>query len=398
MAILAECPACHKKQRAKNKLCKCGEDLDKAKKSKRVRYWINFKMPDGRQCRQAVGGLEGLDPFSIEDARDADSKRKVQKREHRIFDILPQAEMTFEELSKWYLGLESVKSRRYYLILSLSLMKFNRVFGNRIVGDIKFSEIENYQAKRKKEGKADSTIDQETGAAKAVIRKAFQDDKVGGNVLKAFQNVKKLLKRNSNQRKRTLTPIEFGKLTEFAAPHLKPILWTGYETGMREGEILGLTWGRLSLKDRTIKLRPEDTKDHEARVIPISDYLFEILNRFPRGIQDDYPVFTYAGKPIKDTRTGMVAACKKAKIIYGRFKDGGFVYHDLRRTFVTDMRRAGVQESVIMEITGHSRGEVFDRYNQVSLDDTRQAVERLDDYRGQILKVDQTVDQAAVFG
>ena len=34
MAILAECPACHKKQKAKNKLCKCGEDLDKAKKAK----------------------------------------------------------------------------------------------------------------------------------------------------------------------------------------------------------------------------------------------------------------------------------------------------------------------------------------------------------------------------
>ena len=104
MAILAECPACHKKQKAKNKFCKCGEDLDKAKKSKRVRYWINFRMPDGSQCRQAVGSFEGLDPYSIEDARDAESKRKVQKRENRIFDIKAETKMTFSELTKWYTG------------------------------------------------------------------------------------------------------------------------------------------------------------------------------------------------------------------------------------------------------------------------------------------------------
>ena len=33
MAVLAECPACHKKQKAKNNLCKSGEDLVKAKKN-----------------------------------------------------------------------------------------------------------------------------------------------------------------------------------------------------------------------------------------------------------------------------------------------------------------------------------------------------------------------------
>jgi hypothetical protein len=40
MAILAECPICHRKQATKNKVCKCSENLDKAKKSKRVKYWI----------------------------------------------------------------------------------------------------------------------------------------------------------------------------------------------------------------------------------------------------------------------------------------------------------------------------------------------------------------------
>ncbi len=392
MSILAECPLCHKKQGIKNRQCLCGADLVKLKRSEAVNYWISYRLPGGRQRRESIG-------TSIEKARDAEGKRRGQKRENRIFDILPQGDMTFEKLSDWYMKLESVKSKKYFWNLELCLMKFNRAFGDRIVGDIKTSELENYQTKRVNEGKAASTIDQEVGAAKAVINKAFKDDLVGGHVLKRFQNIGKLLKRNSNQRRRVLTPNEFNGLLGSASPHLKPILLIGYVTGMREGEILGLTWDKVSLKDRIIKLAAEDTKDGEPRTIPFSDDLKDALGRLPRGIQGDSPVFTYRGKRIKkDIRTGLIKACEKAVIAYGRV-EGGFVYHDLRRTLVTHMRRAGVQESVIMEITGHARGEVFDRYNQVSLDDMRQAIQRVIEYR-KVLSAsgDQNVDQKAVLG
>ena len=41
------------------------------------------------------------------------------------------------------------------------------------------------------------------------------------------------------------------------------------------------------------------------------------------------------------------------------------------------MRKAGMPESVIMEITGHSTREMFDRYNTVDEDDTRNAINQL---------------------
>lgn len=44
------------------------------------------------------------------------------------------------------------------------------------------------------------------------------------------------------------------------------------------------------------------------------------------------------------------------------------------------MRKAGVSESVIMEITGHSTREMFDRYNTVDEEDKRKAVEQLEGY------------------
>ncbi len=101
-----------------------------------------------------------------------------------------------------------------------------------------------------------------------------------------------------------------------------------------------------------IDFQAPDTKDKEARVIPINTKLLEYFKSIPRGLHNNH-VFLYSGKPIKDIRTGLVKACGKAGIIYGQKVKDGFIFHDLRHTFNTNMRKAGVAESVIMEITGH---------------------------------------------
>ena len=45
----------------------------------------------------------------------------------------------------------------------------------------------------------------------------------------------------------------------------------------------------------------------------------------------------------------------------------------MRHAFVTNMRKAGVSETVIMKITGHSTREMFDRYNKIDREDIIQA-------------------------
>ena len=69
--------------------------------------------------------------------------------------------MTFKELSEWYLNLYKVKALSSYWLIKLSLDKFNSVFAEMVVTQIKPADLEEYQAKRKKEGKADATIDHE---------------------------------------------------------------------------------------------------------------------------------------------------------------------------------------------------------------------------------------------
>ena len=203
-----------------------------------------------------------------------------------------------------------------------------------------------------------------------------------------------MLKPGSDVRDRILSKDEFKALMKHSKGHTKAIIATGYYTGMRKGEILNLTWSKVDLKNRMIQLESSDTKDRESRNIPLCNELLNVMLSLPNRIQDsdkDNHVFQYKGQPIDgDTRDGLRKACKEAKIKYGRFVKGGFIFHDLRHTFNTNLRKAGVQESVIMEITGHSTREMFDRYNTVDEDDTRKAINQ---YEVFLAKVDQTVDQ-----
>jgi hypothetical protein len=107
----------------------CGTNLDKAKRAKKVKYWIQYRLPGGKQRKEFVS-------YSVEEARDADGKRRVQKRENRIFDIVPEAKMTFSELAGWYLELEKVKALLSYWRVQIALDNFNSEFGDLLVRDV----------------------------------------------------------------------------------------------------------------------------------------------------------------------------------------------------------------------------------------------------------------------
>ena len=302
----------------------------------------------------------------------------VQKWEKRIFDILPESNMTFNELTEWYLGLATVKNLASYSTIEICLGKFNSELGNKIVSEIKPIDLENYQLKRKKEGKADHTIDSEIGTVRTMLNKAFDNDKIGGESLRSFKKIKKLLKRNANARSRVLSVDEFDRVIQNLPLHARWIVQTGFHTGMRRAEITSLTRDKISLKDRVIRLEAKDTKDKEPREIPINEDLYDILTGIPVSLHDNH-VFLYKGKQVKNISRTLRNACKNAGITYGRFKREGFVFHDLRRTFNTRMRKSGVAESVIMSITGHSTREMFDRYNTVGIEDKREGIRKCQD-------------------
>lgn len=89
---------------------------------------------------------------------------------------------------------------------------------------------------------SDSYIDQEVGAARTMIRMAYDNDKISLEPVMVFSKVKKLLKKNTNARDKVLSIDEFKLLMSKLPLHTKQIIATAFYTGMRKGEILSLTW------------------------------------------------------------------------------------------------------------------------------------------------------------
>lgn len=370
MAILAECPMCHRKQATKNKLCvSCGDDLEKAKRSKRVKYWIHYRLPGGKQKWELIGN-------SIEEARDIQNERRRQKRRN---EIIPNSKIIFKELSEWYLDIEEVKGKASYRQMGYRVKLLNKEIGDRLVTHILPVDLQNYREKRRKKGVALATIDDEITQAKMIVKKAWENKKVSANTLHTFLSIKNLLKSNANARDEIYSKEQFEKLInhKHCSQYLKGILATGFYTGMRKGEILNLTRDKLDLNNRRIKLKAIDTKTGEPRTCPICNDLYYVLKKMPRALHDPH-VFLYKGKPIEDIKTAFKTLCEKAGVPCGRKVKGGLTFHDLRHTFNTNMRKAGVDKETIKAITGHNTDSMFTRYNKIDRDDIDQAVEKLE--------------------
>lgn len=381
MAIIAECPLCHRKQSTRNKLCSCGRDLDKAKGSQRVKYHIVYWV-NGKQKWEYVGSDPELNGYSIEDARKAHSKRIVQKAENRILDILPEAKMTFQELSDWYLNLKAVKKLASFNRVKFAFNNFNSVLGNRIIGTIKPMDLEDYQNSREEQGRAPATIDMEISLVKTMVTKAFDNDMVGGRTVKAFRKVKRRLKKGSNARKRIITIEEYIKLIDKAQSHLKPMITIAYNTGMRRGEIRQLKWSDIDREKMFIRLPAEITKEKRPKNIPINHHVKDVLDNLPRAIKHEF-IFTYKGRPIthKDSlKRSFKSACNNSGITHGTKTLNGITFHDIRRSVKTNMLTAGVDKAHRDIILGHSLQGMDVHYLAPTEDSLKEAMGKYTDW------------------
>jgi integrase len=403
MAILAECPRCHKKQAVKNRKCVCGEDLVKAKRAKKVRYWVNYRLHNGTQRREFVGNDPDGQPLGIEDARAAEGKRKAQKYENPgILEKVPAEKMTVSELSEWYLDLNPVKKLASFVRVKGALANFNNVLGDRIVSSLKPLDLEDYQEKREDAGKAPATIDMEISLAKTMVTKAFDNDIVDGRTVKAFRTVKRKLRKGDNARKRTLTIKEYLKLVDVAPAHLKDVLTVAFNTGMRTGELRGLRWSHIDHKAGVIRLTADLTKEKRAKIIPMNHHVKRVLGATLRILRHDF-VFTYQDSPISSPgglRKSFLTACKRAEIPHGQAHPEGLIFHDMRRTVKTNMVNAGVDQVYRDKILGHSLHGMDVHYMSPSIEDLHRAMARYTEWLDSQFRafVDQTVDQEAKKG
>jgi len=276
--------------------------------------------------------------------------------------------LTFNEAADSFLAFSRSRKRSFHRDEQL-VGHLKDFFGDHLLESLRLDHVEKYfvfrRSQRQQAGldlKA-ATLNREMACLKTLIRRAVLNRQLDRNPIEGLKLFKEI------PRSRTLTPDEYLRLLAQCSSHLKPIVQLAYVTAMRQGEILRLRWDQVDFQNKVIVLEAESTKTLEKREIPLNEELLGILHRVPRFLGHKF-VFTFKGKVIVNIRKGFGRACERAGI-----KD--FRFHDLRHCGVTNLRKAGVPDNVIMSISGHKTAAMFRRYDSVDRDDRHLALERL---------------------
>lgn len=142
-----------------------------------------------------------------------------------------------------------------------------------------------------------------------------------------------------------------------------------------EVEVLKLKWRHLDRGAGAVRLGPEETKTDKGRFIYLTRRVQDALAALPRHAASEY-VFVNpdTGERYKEIQSAVERARHAAGL-------DGIWTHDLRRSFITNARRAGIPQRVIISMSGHLTDAAFKRYDIVEEEDQQRAVQRLDELR-----------------
>jgi integrase len=239
-----------------------------------------------------------------------------------------------------------------------------------------------------------------------LLNQAFKKAVAWGLIkVNPMENAQKIsVKNNKSKKNRAWTKEEVNIFLEAAskkglvAPFLVDVV-----TGLRRGELLGLKWEDIDLKNKTItingtlyrrkgeglKYKPKTKTDSsDNRVIPIPDAIVEVLQK-EKALQDEmkeklgngynsenFVFINDKGRPIDpDYLT------RKFREIVRTLNVKKITLHGLRHTAATLLMKLGVHVKIVSDILGHSRVQVtLDFYSHSNEEMMRQSTNELEQH------------------
>lgn len=230
-------------------------------------------------------------------------------------------------------------------------------FRDKALPDITRQDVINYAAKRLTTV-SQSTVNREIAILSAAI--AEFNRRHGCDIPNPASKMKK---REPEGRVRWITKAEARYLIACASPQVADFITLGLMTGMRNGEMMELTWDRVDRQRGLILLEAQHTKTERRRTIPIHEKAEETLAR----CRTRWPQSPYVFGGYGSFKKGFAGACARAGIT-------NFHIHDLRHTFASWLVMAGVNLYEVKDLLGHSSIELTQRYAHLAPENLRRAV------------------------
>jgi integrase len=361
-------------------------------------WWISYRDAAGKRVSE-----------SSESTRKGDAERLLQRRvgakAHNL-PIIPYAEkLTFNEAAQVVID-DFVANRRKSLVVVKRRIEKHLLpyFGGRRLAGITAADVTAYIAHRQAQG-----IERETDVPatdgkteRKIVRVCDVSNAEINRELQIFKRIFSLaiksgriamrphisLLRESGARAGFFEPDQLASVLAHLPAEIAPVIRFAAITGWRiASEVLPLEWRQVDFQAGEVRLDAGTTKNGDGRVFPMTADLRTLLEtqhathaRLKKAGTIEPWVFWRMvaegrGGPKKPLPiTAFTKAWRNACAAAGC---PGKIPHDLRRTAVRNLVRAGVPQTVAMKLTGHKTDSVFRRYDIVSPNDLRVAVERL---------------------
>jgi integrase len=233
-----------------------------------------------------------------------------------------------------------------------------------------------------------------------IFSMAFDNEVVDANPCRRVHKEKE-----GGKRERYLTANErprlFTALTDDLA-FLRPAIEIARGAGLRKAELLQLkaehiNFGSLPVfypvNGREVEILPNwllvvRSKNKKPRCVPMNALVRTALIEAAQDARPDELIFTLERNGVTSAtiKSAFPEACKRAGILYGLTKPGGLIWHDLRHTFATRLRAAGVHQLDIMQLMGHSTVGVTVGYAHGTPGIIQNAVDQLAEEHGEVIE------------
>jgi len=338
-------------------------------------WWASYIDGSGRATRRSTGI-----PREGENSRTRAAVLRSQwileaASEGDLNHLRPPREHTFDELMLLYLAGPS-REKRSGERDQFSAKQLFPFFTDRVLEKLKGSDVRSYIEWRRAGNVSNGTINREIGLLSAALNWARREleweisNPVEGRKLKVPVG-----------RSRWLNRMEADKLIAAAkgcraAPHLVDFIRLGLHTGMRTGEMLGLTWSRVDFAALLVYFDASDQKNGQVGSVPINQEAREALAARARFRDAHCPESPWVfcdgkGKRIASIKKSFATAVSRAEL-------EDVHPHDLRRTCGSWLVQSGVSIQAVSSLLRHSDIRITDKiYAHLSPEAIRSAVEKL---------------------